>query len=83
MIIVGTGECADRDETIAAGTILDHRRLAPAPGQPIREQSRPDIDAAARSERHNEFDRPLRPGLRCRWHRPQDERGEKAESDGK
>ena len=81
MIIVGADERADGDETVSAGTILDDDRLAPAPAQPIRDQSRADIDTAARSEGYNELDRPLRPGLRRRWLRCQDKHGEKAEGD--
>src|SRR5262249_14692117 len=56
-------------------------RLAPAPAQSIRDQPRADIDTAARSERHDELDRPLRPGLCGRWLCRQDKHGEKG--DGK
>ena len=78
VVIVGADERADGDETIPAGAILDDDRLAPAPAQSIRDQSRADIDTAARSERHNELDRPLRPGLRHRWLRREDKHGEKS-----
>jgi hypothetical protein len=49
--------------------------------QSIRDQSRADIHAAARSERHDEFDRPLRPSLRGRGRSRQDKRCESAERD--
>ena len=81
MVIVGAHERADGDETVSAGAILDDDRLAPAPAQSIGDQSRADIDTAARSERHDELDRPLRPGLRGRWLCRQDKQGKK--SDGK
>src|SRR5262249_5957888 len=81
VVIVGAHERADGDETVSAGAILDDDRLAPAPAQSIRDQSRADIDTAARSERHDELDRPFRPSLRNRWLRRQAKAGEKA--DGK
>ena len=64
MIVVGGEERLDRDQPVGAGTILDHHRFSPARRQPIRKQPRADIDAGAGTERHEEFDRPLRPGLR-------------------
>jgi hypothetical protein len=88
VIIVGAGERADGNETIAAGTILDDDRLAPAPAQSVRNQSRADIDTAAGSERQDELDRALRPNLRRRrlrrrWLYRQHKHGEKAEGDAK
>jgi hypothetical protein len=80
VVIVGADERADGDETIPAGAILDDDMLAPAPAQSIRDQSRADIDTAARSKRHNELDRPLRPGLCCRWLRRENKHGEKSHS---
>src|SRR5262245_61526627 len=74
--IVGAHQCANGDETVSAGTILDDDRLAPAPAQSISDHSRADIDPAARSERHDELDRALRPGLRRRWLCRQDKHGE-------
>src|SRR5262249_20169509 len=79
VVIVGADERADGDETIPAGAILDNDRLAPAPAQSIRDQSRADIDAAARPERHDELDRPLRPSLSGRWLCRQDNHGEKGD----
>src|SRR5262249_50981072 len=76
VVIVGAHERADGDETVSAGTILDDDRLAPAPAQSISDHSRADIDPAARSERHDELDRALRPGLRRRWLCRQDKHGE-------
>src|SRR5262249_14431181 len=76
MVIVGAHECADGHETVSAWTILDDDRLAPAPAQSIPNQSRADIDTAARSERHDELDRALRPGLCARWLCRQDKHGE-------
>src|SRR5262249_53658137 len=81
VVIVGGHERTDCDEAVSAWAILDDDRLAPAPAQSIRDQPRADIDTAARSERHDELDRPLRPGLCGRWLCRQDKHGEKG--DGK
>src|SRR5262249_12877706 len=68
VVIVGIAhERADGDETVSAWAILDDDRLAPAPAQSISDHSRADSDTAARSERHDELDRALRPGLPRRW----------------
>ena len=32
VVVAGAGEDVDRDDAVAAGTILDHHRLAPARG---------------------------------------------------
>src|SRR5262249_18193684 len=69
-------DSADGAETSPAWAILDDDRLAPAPAQSIPDQSHANIDTAARSERHDELDRPLRPGLRGRWLCRQDKHGE-------
>ena len=62
--------CADYrrhgDNRVAARTVLDHNRLAPTFTQPISEEARAEIDATARSEGHDELDRPLWPSLRHR-----------------
>src|SRR5262249_56203091 len=63
VVIVSAHERADGDETVSAWAILDDDRLAPAPAQSIPDQSRADIDTAARSERHAELDRPFPPRL--------------------
>ena len=80
MVIVGTHERADGDETVSAGAILDDDRLAPAPAQSIPDQSRADIDTTAWSERHDELDRPLRPCLRGRWLCREDKHGENGDA---
>jgi hypothetical protein len=81
VIVVGADERADGDETVAARTILDDHRLAPAPAQTVGDQPRADIDAAARSERHDELDRALRPCLRGRRLCREQKRGEQAEGE--
>jgi hypothetical protein len=67
MIVV----CADYgrygDNGVATRTVLDHNRLAPTFTQSIAEEARAEIDATARSEGHDELDRPLWPSLRHRW----------------
>src|SRR5262249_9626949 len=80
VVIVGGDERADGDETVSARAILDDDRLAPAPAQSICDQARADIDTATGSERHDELDRPLRPGLRGRWLCREDKHGEKGDA---
>ena len=64
MIVVGGEECLDRHQPVGPWSIFNHHRFSPACRQPIRKQPRADIHAGAGTERHEEFDRPLRPGLR-------------------
>src|SRR5262249_21965357 len=59
--------------------VLNHHRLAPAGGQPIGEQPRVDVDAAARTERQDEAHAALWPGLGLGWWRVQRRR---AQQDG-
>src|SRR5262245_24150670 len=67
MIVVCIDDGADRNDGIAARTILDHDRLIPTLAQSIAQQAGAEVHAAAWSERHDEPDRPLRPRLRsCR-----------------
>jgi hypothetical protein len=66
VVVVGAGECANGDETVAARTVFDHHRLAPARAQPIGEQPRRDIRCARWSERDDEPHRARRIGLRRR-----------------
>ena len=54
-------EGIDGDDAVAAGPVFDHDRLSPALAEPIGEQPRADVGAAARTEREDEFDRPRRP----------------------
>src|SRR5262245_57468611 len=81
VVVVGGDECANGDEAVSARAILDDDRLAPTAGQTICEQSRADIDAAARSKGHDELDRPLRPCLCRRWVCGEEKRGEKTKAD--
>src|SRR5262249_57070974 len=76
VVIVAGQERVCGDETGAAGTVRDDVRLAPAPAQSVSDQSRADTDTPARSERHYELDRALRPGRRVRWLCRQDKHGE-------
>jgi hypothetical protein len=66
MIVVRTGERRDRQDGIAARLVLDHDRLAPFGRQPVCDQPRRDVDARAGSERQDEADVALRPGLGLR-----------------
>ncbi len=70
VIVMGADEGADPDDAVAAGTILDHHRLAPARRQPVGQQPRRDVGTAAGAQRHDEPDVALRPrlgrGRRCR-----------------
>jgi hypothetical protein len=64
VIVLGADEGVDGDDAVAAGAVLDHHRLAPFLGQPVREKPAANVSAAARAERENEFDGSRRPGLR-------------------
>jgi hypothetical protein len=64
VIILRADKGGDRHDAVAAGPVLDHHRLPPFLGQPVREQPRADIGTAAGSERQDELDRPRRPVLR-------------------
>ena len=66
MVVVGGEERLDGDQPIGTGTIFDHHRFSPTRRQAIRKEPCADIDARAGTERHQEFHRPLRPGLRLR-----------------
>jgi hypothetical protein len=67
VIVVGIDDGADRNDCIAAWTILDHNRLIPTLAQSITQQAGAEIHAAAGSKSHDKPDRPLRPRLRsCR-----------------
>jgi len=63
MIVMRADEGIDCDNAVAAGAVLDHDRLTPSLAEPIREQPRADIGAAAGTESEDEFHRPCRPGL--------------------
>ncbi len=63
VIVIGGHDRVDRDHRVAAGTVLDHDRLAPTLGEPVGQQPGADVDAAARSKRDDELDRPGRPLL--------------------
>src|SRR5215472_14491883 len=63
MIVMRGDDRIDGDDAVAAGPVLDHDRLPPTLTQPIREQARADVGAAAGTERQNEFHRPGRPSL--------------------
>jgi hypothetical protein len=80
VVVVGAEERLDRHQAVAAGTVLDHDRLAPARRQPLRQQPRADIGARAGTKRHDELDCPLRPFLRQRRHRHHRANGDKADS---
>jgi hypothetical protein len=69
VIVVGGQHGLDRDHAIAARAVLDHHRLAPAGLQAILNKPRADIGAGARTERHDESNRLLRPSL-CLRQRP-------------
>jgi len=62
MVVMRADEGIDCDNAVA-GPVLDHDRLTPSLAEPIREQPRADIGAAARTQRQDEFHRPCRPGL--------------------
>ena len=66
MVVVGGDESSNRDEAIAARTIFDQDRLAPAGGQSVCEQSRRNVRSTGGSERHEETNRSRRIGLRRR-----------------
>ena len=66
VVIAGADEGVDGDDGVTAGTIFHDHRLAPARRQPICEEPCADIRPAAGPERHDEFDRSRRPGLRGR-----------------
>jgi hypothetical protein len=74
VIVLGGDHRADRNEPIAAGTVLNHHGLAPTLAQAVGEQSGSDIDAAAGPECHQELHGALRPGLRRRRRRRDNER---------
>src|SRR5262249_24784558 len=70
VIVVGGYDGLDRDHAVAARTVLDHHRLAPACLQAVLNKARADVGAGARTERHDEADRLLPPSLRLwRWWR--------------
>ena len=81
MIVVGGEECLDRHQPVGPWSIFNHHRFSPACRQPIRKQPRADIHPGARTERNEEFDRPLRPGLRLgvRLRRKQRDHSEKSD----
>jgi hypothetical protein len=64
VVVVGGDEDVDRDDAVAAGTILDHDRLAPARGKTFREHPGGDIDSGAGTERQDEPHCTLRIALR-------------------
>ena len=65
MVVAGAGEDVDRDDAVAAGTILDHHRLAPARRKAFGEHPGGDIDAGAGTERQDEAHHTLRIALRA------------------
>ena len=81
MIVVGGEECLDCHQPVGPGAVLDHHWFSPAHRQPIREQPRADIHAGAGTERHQEFDRPLRPSLRLGLRLRRQQRDHSEESD--
>ncbi len=54
VIVVRTQERRDRDDAVAARTVLDHHRLPPLRRQFIGKQTGADVGGCARSERHDE-----------------------------
>ena len=76
MIVVSRDEGVDGDKAVAAGTVLDDDRLPPALREPVRQQARTDIGAAAGAKGQNETDRPGRPvrGGRRSGHARQDDK---------
>src|SRR5258708_12284363 len=63
MVVVGGDESSNRDEAIAARTIFDQDRLAPAGGQSVCEQSRRNVRSTGGSQRHDETNRSPRIGF--------------------
>ena len=61
MVVVRGDKGIDGDDAVAARAVFDNDRLFPALRQPVGEQARADIGAAAGAERQNEFDRTCRP----------------------
>src|SRR5262249_7746577 len=70
MVVVGTNESANPNETVAAGAILDHHRLTPPFGQAVRKETGRNVRCAGRTERHDELDRSRWIGLRPGDRRP-------------
>src|SRR5262249_29246741 len=66
MVVVGGREGGNRNETVAARTILHQHRLAPAAGQSVCEQSRRNVRSAGGSEWQDEPARPVGIDLRGR-----------------
>jgi hypothetical protein len=64
IIIGGSDESTDGDETVAARAVLDHHRLTPTHAQSVGKKTRADIDPASRPKCHNDLDGALRPGAR-------------------
>jgi hypothetical protein len=83
VIVVRRQHGLDGDDAVAARTVLDHDRLAPAFLQPLLDQPRADVGAGAGAERDDEADRPLRPGLRLRVRREPDQASEQGCGDGR
>src|SRR5262244_3467111 len=84
VIVVGGQHRLDRDHAVAARTVLDHDRLAPACLQAVLNKARADIGAGTRTERNDEPDRLLRPSL-ClgpRWRRRHGENCNEGEESG-
>src|SRR5947208_790396 len=63
VIVPGPDEGIECDEPIAAWTIFDDDRLAPACTQPVGEQPCRDVRGAGGAERQNETNRARRIGL--------------------
>src|SRR6266446_6066560 len=69
MVVVRTDERRGADQAIGARSIFHGHRLLPAFGKPVGVYPGRDIGGAARSDRHDQADRPLRPRLGMEWRR--------------
>jgi hypothetical protein len=61
VIIMRAQNRGNGNESVAAGTILDHHRLSPFRRKFVRQEASRDVDARTWPKRNDEPDRPLRP----------------------
>jgi hypothetical protein len=65
VIVLCAKKAGDGDHAVAAWSVFNDNGLTPTRGQLVGDESRADIDAATRSQRHDEVNRPAGPGV-CR-----------------
>lgn len=81
MVVAGTDEAVDRNNSIPARTVLNHHRLTPARGEPFGDQACADVGARTWPERQDELNRPLRPSLRRHRRHRKHKRKQRGRSD--